>query len=152
MSQLGMIFPKLGMVSQLGEVSQLRYLYYPEKDSWLGNVSNWERFSQNWEWFPRTRNGFPTGKGFPTEISLLSGKRFLTGKWLPPWRGFPIEKCFITEKVSQLGKVSLLGKVSRSRYSLLMVNLRQRAHIWKWANSSQNPQKRETFPRRNNGE
>ena len=96
--------------------------------------------------FPRTRNAFLTGKGFPTEISLLSGKRFLTGKCLPPWRGFPIEKCFITEKVSQL------GKVSRSRYSLLMVNLWQRARSWKWANSSQNPQKRETFPRWNNGE
>ena len=109
----------------------------------------------------RTRNGFPTGKGFPTEIFLLSGKRFLTGKcsnWerfldlvmtgrcLPHCRGCPIEKCFISEKVSQLGKVSLLGKVSRSRYGLLMVNLPQRTQSLKWRNSSQNPQKRETFP------
>ena len=82
----------------------------------------------------RTRNGFPDlgmvsrlGEVSQLRLSLLSGKRFLTGKWLPPWRGFPIDKCFITQKVFQLGKVSLLGKLSRSRYSLLMVNLRQRA-------------------------
>ena len=80
--------------------------------------------------FPKTRNGFPTGRGFPTEISLLSGKRFLTGicfqlgkvfpelgmvsqnsEWFPDWERFPNWDIFtIWEKIPDWEMVTTLER------------------------------------------
>ena len=68
--------------------------------------------------FPRTQKGFPTGKGFPTEISLLSGKRFLTGKWLPPWRVENGQTLPKTLKKGKLFPVEITG--NNDKYSPLV--------------------------------